>query len=72
MAEQGPSKIPGCVNVTVWYGSSTYDVEQMSRLIDQIVADCKEADIETLTPQELDSLKSRWGEAQPLGGDKCD
>ena len=72
MAEQGPSKIPGCVNVTVWYGSSTYDVEQMSRLIDQIVADCREAGIETLTPQELDSLKSRWGEAQPLGGDKGD
>ena len=25
-----------------------------------------------LTPQELDALKSRWGEAQPLGGDKGD
>lgn len=72
MAEQGPSKIPGCVNVEVWYGSSTYDTEQMSRLIDQIVADCREAGIETMTPQELDALKSRWGEAQPLGGDKGD
>ena len=72
MAEQGPSKIPGCVNVTVWYGSSTYDVEQMSRLIDQIVSDCREANIETMTPQELDALKYRWGEAQPLGGDKGD
>lgn len=72
MAEQGPSKIPGCVNVTVWYGSSTYDTEQMSRLIDQIVSDCREAKIETMTPQELDALKSRWGEAQPLGGDKGD
>ena len=72
MAEQEPSKIPGCVKVTVWYGSSTYDVEQMSRLIDQIVADCREANIETLTPQELAALKSRWGEAQPLGGDKGD
>lgn len=50
MAEQGPSKIPGCVNVTV----------------------CREAGIETMTPQELDALKSRWGEAQPLGGDKGD
>lgn len=27
MAEQGRSKIPGCVNVTVWYGSSSYDTE---------------------------------------------
>ena len=40
--------------------------------IDQIVADCREAGIETMTPQELDALKSRWGEAQPLGGDKGD
>ena len=72
MAEQSPSKIDGCVNVTVWYGSSTYDTEQMSRLIDQIVADCREANIEVLTPQELAALKSRWGEAQPLGGDKGD
>ena len=55
-----------------WYGSSTYDTEQMSRLIDQIVSDCREAKIETMTPQELDALKSRWGEAQPLGGDKGD
>lgn len=72
MAEKAPSKLPGCVNVTLWYGSSTYDTEQMSRLIDQIVADCREAGIETMTPQELDALKSRWGEAQPLGGDKGD
>ena len=72
MAEQSPSKIDGCVNVTVWYGSSTYDTEQMSRLIDQIVTDCREANIEVLTPQELAALKSRWGDAQPLGGDKGD
>ena len=72
MAEQEPSKIPGCVKVTVWYGSSTYDVEQMCGLFDQIVADCRDAYIETLTPQELAALKSRWGEAQPLGGDKGD
>lgn len=61
MAEQEPSKIPGCVKVTVWYGSSTYDVEQMSRLIDQIVSDCREAGIETMTGRELSLLTEAWG-----------
>lgn len=61
MAEKGPSKIPGCVKVTVWYGSSTYDVEQMSRLIDQIVSDCREAGIETMTGRELSLLTEAWG-----------
>lgn len=62
MTDIGPSKIKGCVNVTVWYGSSVYDTEQMSRLIDAVVQDCKAVGIETLTPRELAALVSRWGE----------
>lgn len=56
------SKLKGCVNVTVWYGSSVYDTEQMARLIDAIVQDCRDVGIETMTPRELDALVSRWGE----------
>lgn len=67
MAETFPSKLKGCVNVTVWYGSSTYDTEQMSRLIDAVVQDCKSAGIETMTPAELDALVSRWGEVSTWG-----
>lgn len=55
-----PSKIAGCTNVVLYYGSSTYDTAQMSRLIDMIVQDCKEHGIETLTPFELDAMKERW------------
>lgn len=55
-----PSKIDGCVNVILYFGSSTYDSAQMSRLIDMIVQDCKEQGIETMTPQELDAVKERW------------
>lgn len=51
-----PSKIDGCTNVILYYGSSTYDVEQMSRLIQLIVQDCKEFGIETMSPEELDRL----------------
>lgn len=60
LAEKMPSKLDGCVNVVLYYGSSTYDTVQMSRLIDLIVQDCKEQGIETLTPFELDALKERW------------
>lgn len=63
ITEEFPSKIKGCVNVTLYYGSSTYDTAQMSRLIDMCVEDCKERGIETLTPFELERMKDRWGNA---------
>ena len=55
-----PSKIDGCVHVILYYGSSTYDTVQMSRLIELIIQDCKALDIETATPAELALLLERW------------
>lgn len=55
-----PSKIEGCQNVKVYYGSSTYDTVQMSRLIDLVVQECKDAGIETLPPDELNNLLGQW------------
>ncbi len=55
-----PSKIEGCTNVILYYGSSTYDTAQMSRLIDNIVQDCKAVGIETCPPDELARLLSLW------------
>ena len=43
-----------------YHGSSTYDTQQMSRLIDNLVQDCKALDIETLTPDKLALLKEAW------------
>lgn len=60
--ETFPSKIDGCTNVVLYYGSSSYDVRQMSRLIDQVVQDCKALGIETMTEREISLLKERWGE----------
>jgi hypothetical protein len=54
------SKIDGCTNVILYYGSSSYNTNQMSMLIDNIVQDCKALDIETLTPKELQVLKDGW------------
>lgn len=56
-----PSKIEGCTNAILYYGSSTYDTTQMSRLIDLVVQDCKSVGIETLTPEKLAGLMDEWG-----------
>lgn len=54
------SKLPGYKKVFAYYGSSTYNTKEMSRLIDNIVQDAKALDIETLSPQELERLKEEW------------
>lgn len=56
-----PSKLPGCTNVVLYYGSSTYDTAQMSRLIDMAVQDCQEQGIETLPPDKLAGMMEEWG-----------
>lgn len=57
ISETTPSKIKGCTNVILYYGSSSYDSKTMSRLIDYVVQDCKALGIETLTPEQLEGLK---------------
>lgn len=52
------------VVIRAYYGSSTYNTKQMSRLIDMVVSECKEQGIETLTPLELERMKEAWGHAQ--------
>lgn len=59
-AEVGDSKLDGCKTVTLYYGSSTYDTRQMSRLIDLVVQECQQQGIETKTPRELALLKEEW------------
>jgi hypothetical protein len=44
----------------VYKGSSEYDTREMSVLIDGIVSECKDQDIETLTPVEIERMKSEW------------
>ena len=50
----------GFVILRLYYGSSTYNTKQMTRLINNIVADCKELGIETMTRKELERLTSLW------------
>lgn len=60
LTETTTSKLDGCVNVILYYGSSTYDTAQMSRLIELVVQECKQQEIETLTPAELERLCIEW------------
>ena len=53
-------EIEGCKKVCLYYGSSTYDSLQMSRLINLIQEDCKQYGIEVMTPAELALLMDGW------------
>ena len=55
------SKIEGCTNVILYYGSSTFSTAQMSTLLDMIIQDCNEQGIATETPNQIAEMKARWG-----------
>jgi hypothetical protein len=59
-AETMLSKLDGCTNVMLYYGSSTYDTEQMSRLIENLIQDCNQLGIDTKSQEEIDSLINSW------------
>lgn len=61
ITETEDSKLDGCTNVRLYYGSSTYDKEQMSRLIELAKQDCIENDIPTWDEDELQRLCEEWG-----------
>ncbi len=46
--------------IRFYYGSSSYNKKQMSRLIDNVVQDCQALNIETRTPEQIANLISLW------------
>ena len=54
--EDDISKLPGCVNVILYYGSSTFDTRQMSRMIDNLIQDARSVGIETMPQDKLAAL----------------
>lgn len=46
----------------VFKGSSEYDTREMSILLDGIIADAEELGIHTITPEEAEKMKARWGD----------
>ena len=60
VCEKTKSKLKGFTNIIAYYGSSTYTTTEMSRLVDLIVQECKQLNIETMTPEQLSVLKEEW------------
>jgi len=54
------SKLPGYKKIISYYGSSVYNQREMSVLINEIVQQCKELGIETLTKEEIESMNKKW------------
>lgn len=50
----------GYHNVKCYYGTSVYNSKEMAHIIDLVVQDCKDAGIETMTPDEVERIKSLW------------
>ncbi|MEA5047438.1 MAG: hypothetical protein VB034_02395 [Eubacteriales bacterium] len=57
------AKTPGFTHIRAYFGSSKYDTEQMSRLIDSLVQDAKALGLETLPPAELERMMEQWQRA---------
>lgn len=51
----------GFSDVMLYYGSSTYNQDQMNRLLNLIVQDCETFGIETKDPEEIEQLVKCWG-----------
>ena len=58
--DMGKSKIDGYRNLRAYYGSSTFSVQQMQVLIDNLVQDCRALDIEVKSDEEIASLMGAW------------
>lgn len=49
------------VQLRLYKGSSVYTQSEFSRLLDELISECKEAGIDTITPNEKEELIQRWG-----------
>ena len=48
------------VIVRYYYGTSTYNTKQMSRVIDWLVLECQQQGVETKTPDQIANMLSLW------------
>ena len=49
-----------CVRINCYYGSSSYNTKEMSRLIDSLVQEAQQLNIETKTKEDINSLLQQW------------
>lgn len=54
----GESKLSGFTKLIAYYGSSVYNSNEMSRVVDAIVDDCKDQGIDTMSMADIMLLKN--------------
>ena len=54
----GESKLNGYTKLIIYFGSSCYNSEEMSRVLDAVISDCEEMGISTLTLDEAMKLEN--------------
>ena len=59
----GTSKLKGYTNVVAYYGTSTYDPFEMSRILNEVVLMAKDLGIQTLDELELKKMADEWEKA---------
>ena len=62
--EMGTVSVEGETGVQLlcFYGSHGYDQQEMNRLIEGTVAECRELGIETMTDEEIAAMNEAWGQ----------
>jgi len=56
------SKLAGYTTVVAYFGSSTYNSKEMSRLLDYVVEEAKELGIDVRTEAQIEEMKRLWAE----------
>jgi hypothetical protein len=49
----GMSKAKGFTNIITYYGSSSYDSKEMTRILEAVIMDCEEMDIDTMPLKDI-------------------
>lgn len=69
LTEKMDSKIKGCTNMRLFYGSSSFDSAEMARFIDLLVQDAESLGIPTVTETEIKRMLGGWKNGQePAAG----
>lgn len=48
------------IQLQCYFGSSTFDTKEMSVFIDGLIEECRQLEIETLPPNEIERMKREW------------
>lgn len=60
VCETSENPADGFVDIVAYYGTSSYNTKQMAYFIDYVVEEAKNLNIEVLTPDEIEKMKSLW------------